>query len=244
MCGKYKSFEIDVTGKEWEKIENGDKIAGLDWFSLIDQNQEGFGTYQKFFKTPEQENLGISEKTYNEVFGKLLKDNETKTDDLVKVKYKKDGKFYYAPMHLEVDRGRSGKNIFKLTESKGREEAIKKTEKRLENLVKACKISLEQESTANNRKGDMMEGRYLVKPTIESINTHFKDPTKDIEFTIRTNNKVGGKYVEQKIKFNPTKETLDPKNITIDGIKYGLRLKTDNKMIYKIIVNKGEATAQ
>lgn len=113
MCGKYTSFEIDVNE---ESIEGRDKIDDLSIFSLVDENQEGFGSYKDFFTTPYQENLGIDEKIYKEVFSTVLQEKETKTENLVRVKYEKDGKFYYAPMYLEVNK-RGEKNIFDITTS-------------------------------------------------------------------------------------------------------------------------------
>ncbi|MEI6672383.1 MAG: hypothetical protein WCL02_03310 [bacterium] len=54
--------------------------------------------------TEKQKTFGIDEKTYKEVFNKVLKEKETKTDNLIRVKYKKDGKFYYAPMYLDISK--------------------------------------------------------------------------------------------------------------------------------------------
>ena len=62
-----------------------------------------------------------------------------------------------------------------MTPSKGWEEAIKETEKRLENLVKAYSVFLEQDiSTVKEAKGDIIQGWYLVKPTAENRNKYFK----------------------------------------------------------------------
>jgi hypothetical protein len=101
MYGKYKSFEVDVRG---DAIEGADKITDLNSFSLVDENQEGFGSYKNFFTTPHQENLGINEKTYKEVFAKVMQEKEDKTDKLVRVKYKKGNKFYYAPMYMNIEK--------------------------------------------------------------------------------------------------------------------------------------------
>ncbi|MEI8009147.1 MAG: hypothetical protein WCI00_07420 [bacterium] len=118
-----------------------------------------------------------------------------------------------------------------MTPSKGWEEAIKETEKRLENLVKAYSVFLEQDiSTVKEAKGDIIQGWYLVKPTAENRNKYFKDPSQNTEMVLKTNNKTGDIYQEEKLVFNPQKETLDKKEITINKIKYSLSIKTDSKM--------------
>lgn len=105
MCGKYTSLDVTTTGVDQKTITGLDKIdSDLNKFSLVDNNQEGFGSYKNFFKTAGQENLGIDEATYKEVFTTILKGKEKDTKDLVRVKYMKDGKFYYAPMHLDISK--------------------------------------------------------------------------------------------------------------------------------------------
>ena len=80
-----------------------------------------------------------------------------------------------------------------------------------------------------------------MKPTAENRNKYFKDPSQNIEIVLKTNNKMGEVYQEEKLIFNPQKETLDKKEITINNIKYSLSVKKDDKMGYKIVVYKGEA---
>lgn len=238
MCGKYKSFEVTVKG---ENIEGTDKITDIGSFSLTDENQEGFGSYKDFFMTAYQKDIWLDEKTYKEVFGKVLKEKETENGKLIKVKYKKDNKFYYAPMYLDVEK-KGNKNIFSIKESKGWKEAIKETEKRLDNLVKAYNIFLEQDITTDKRKGDILQWRYLVRPTMESTNAYFKDPTQNITLSLQTNNKIAGEYQKETIVFNPSKENIEQKEITINNIKYSLTLKRDKEkeLGYKIIVKKEE----
>ena len=238
MGDKYTSFDVNIKG---EKVEGKDKIEDLSTFSLINENEEGFWSYNDFFITEHQKTLWIDEKTYQEVFSKVIQEKETNKDNLVKVKYKKGDKFYYMPMNLEVIK-RWGKTTFDMTPSKGWEEAIKETEKRLENLVKAYSVFLEQDiSTVKEAKGDIIQGWYLVKPTAENRNKYFKDPSQNTEMVLKTNNKTGDIYQEEKLVFNPQKETLDKKEITINKIKYSLSIKTDSKMWYRIVVHKGEA---
>jgi hypothetical protein len=86
MCNKYTSYKIDIKGDE---IQGEDKISDISSFSLVNENEEDFGTYKDFFVTKYQKNLGIDEKTYKEVFGKVFQEQETNTDTLVRVKYKK-----------------------------------------------------------------------------------------------------------------------------------------------------------
>jgi len=77
---------------------------------------------------------------------------------------------------------------------------------------------------------------------MESINKHFKDPTQPIEMILQTNNKVSGEYQKETLLFDPKKETIDKKTVTVNNIKYSLSLKPDSKLGYKIIVKKGEVT--
>jgi hypothetical protein len=146
-------------------------------------------------------------------------------------------------MYMNIEK-KWEKSTFKLSESKWWKEAIKETEKRLDNLVKAYSIFLEQDISADKKKGDIIQWWYLVKPTAESVNAHFKDPTQPIKLSLQTNNKTGGEYQKETIEFDPKKESIDKKEITVSGIKYSLSLKTDNKIGYKIIVKKGEVTGE
>ena len=91
MGDNYTSFDVNIKG---EKVEGKDKIEDLSAFSLVNENEEGFGSYKDFFITKYQENLWIDEKTYQEVFSKVVQEKETNNDNLVKVKYKKGDKFY------------------------------------------------------------------------------------------------------------------------------------------------------
>lgn len=236
MCDKYTSFAVDV--KKDNKIEGKDKIKDLENFWLVDENEEGFGSYKDFFMTEKQKTFGIDEKTYKEVFNKVLKEKETKTDNLIRVKYKKDGKFYYAPMYVDISK-KWEKNIFTLSQSKWWQEAIKETEKRLDNLGKAYSIFLEQDITTK-AKGDIMQWWYMVKPTIENTNNYLKDPAKNIDIFIKTNNKINDKFQEQKITFNPEKETIDPTKITVNSVKYIIKLERDKNIGYKIIFKKDD----
>ena len=238
MCGKYTSCEVEIN---WETIEGKDKIDDLSTFSLVDENQEGFGSYKDFFTTPYQENLGIDEKIYKEVFSTVLQEKETNTDNLVRVKYEKDGKFYYAPMYLEINK-KWEKNVFDITLSQWWKEAIKETEKRLNNLVKSYSIFLEQDITTDKTKGDILQWWYLVKPTSQSANEYFKDPTQNISLSLQTNNKIGGEYQKETIIFDPARQNIEPKEIVFSGITYGLSIKMDDKMGYKIIVKKGQVS--
>ena len=237
MCGKYTSLDIEV--KDNTTIQGTDKIKDLSAFSLVDENQEGFGSYKNFFTTEKQENLGIDESIYKDVFTKILKEKETDTEKLVRVKYKKNGKFYYAPMYLDINKEKSGKRTFKLSESDGRKDAIEETEKRLENLVKAYSVFLEQDiSTEKDTKWDVMRWWYLVKPTKEIKNKYFKNPESNIELFLKTNNQVGGEYQETKIIFDPIKESVEPTEITINTIKYSLAVKPDSELWYKVVIKK------
>jgi hypothetical protein len=75
---------------------------------------------------------------------------------------------------------------------------------------------------------------------MESINRHFKDPTQNIELVLQTNNKINGEYQKETILFDPKKETIDKKTVTVNNIQYSLSLKPDSKLGYKIIVKKGD----
>ena len=79
---------------------------------------------------------------------------------------------------------------------------------------------------------------------MESINKHFKDPTQQIELMLQTNNKVSGEYQKETILFDPKKETIDKKTVTVNNIQYSLSLKPDYTFGYKIIVKKGEISAE
>jgi hypothetical protein len=58
-------------------------------------------------------------------------------------------------MNIEVNK-KGGKTTFEMEPSKGREGAIKETEKRLDNLVKAYSIFLEQD-ISDKTKGDTIQ---------------------------------------------------------------------------------------
>ena len=77
---------------------------------------------------------------------------------------------------------------------------------------------------------------------MESTNAYFKDPTQNITLSLQTNNKIADEYQKETIVFNPSKESIEQKEITINNIKYTLTLKHDKEkeLGYKIIVKKGE----
>ncbi|MEI6672384.1 MAG: hypothetical protein WCL02_03315 [bacterium] len=70
----------------------------------------------------------------------------------------------------------------------------------------------------------------MIKPTIENTNNYLKDPSKNIDIFIKTNNKINDKFQEQKIVFDPKKESIDPTKITLNSVKYILALERDKNV--------------
>lgn len=234
----YLSFAVDTKENEnTSTIQGESKINTVSEFSLVDANEEGFGSYKDFFTTPYQKALGIDEKTYENVFKDLYK--EESTNNLIRVKYKKDNRFYYAPMYANIETKGNQKTI-ELTPSPAWIKAIQEMERRLELLTRAYSVFLEQDIANTTMEGKSMFGWYLVKPTPKNKNEYFQNPDTTITLLLQTNNKIGDTYQKQEILFDPVKQSIDKKEIIVNNIRYSITLKADEKVGYKIIIKKGE----